>query len=72
MSHTIGSRIQLARVKNGQSREHVAAACGVTAQTVANWETDKTTPGLEHAEPLCAILGISASTLIYGREKRSA
>lgn len=69
MSHTIGSRIQLARLKNGQSREHIAAACGVTAATVKNWENEETSPHLSHAEPLCNVLGISPSMLILGREK---
>lgn len=68
MDNTIGARIQRSRLKNGQSREHVAAACGVTGQTVKNWETDKYSPDLRHAEPLCRLLGISPSMLIFGHE----
>ncbi len=72
MSNTIGSRIQFARLKNGLSREHIAAACGVTAQAVAKWENDQSDPGMSNAEPLCKVLGISASMLIFGREKKVA
>lgn len=68
MSNTIGSRIQAARLKNGQSREHIAAACKVTAQAVALWETDQSSPNIRHADPLCKVLGISPSRLIFGRE----
>lgn len=59
----IGSNIQMTRQAAGLTQEQLAAAIGVSRQTVAKWEAGETSPDLEHAAALADALGCSLDAL---------
>lgn len=63
---TTGSRIKKARELAQLSREELAQALGVSSKSIANWETDRTTPQNKMAV-LEAVLGVDLSDPAHPR-----
>ena len=59
----IGANIQVTRQAAGLTQEQLAAAVGVSRQTVAKWESGETSPDLEHAAALADALGCTLDAL---------
>ena len=59
-----GTRARARRVELNLSREYVAAAVGVSAQTISNWETGATDPPLAKAALLANALKIELNDLL--------
>ena len=47
-THDTARELRAWREAAGLTREHVAAAAGVTARTIENWELGRATPRVEH------------------------
>ena len=60
----IGANIQMTRLAAGFTQEQLAAAVGVSRQTVAKWESSETSPDLEHAAALADALGCTVDALV--------
>lgn len=60
---SIGDNIQVTRQAVGLTQEALAAAVGVSRQTVAKWETGETSPDLQHAAALADALGCTIDEL---------
>jgi len=60
----IGANIQKTRSAAGLTQEQLAAAVGVSRQTVAKWESGETSPDLEHAAALADALGCTVDALV--------
>lgn len=67
---TIGDRIRTARARTGKTTTEIAAAVGVVARTIENWERGRGEPVLSQAPALCEALAVSLPVLVYGRERR--
>ncbi len=65
----IGQFIATKRREQNLTQEQLAEKIGVSNKTVSKWETGKTMPEYSVVEPLCAVLNISVSELIAGKEK---
>lgn len=65
MSTRVPSRIMLLRIAKGLRQEDIAAAVGVSPQTVSNWETGRTEPKLKarQFQKLCSMLGVTIDEL---------
>lgn len=63
---TLGGRILRARDLTGMTLEDAAARVGVTAETFAEWETDRSEPRSNKLATLAGVLGISPTWLISG------
>lgn len=61
MSEFSASRLTLARERNGWFRKELASRCGITAQTVSNWETGSTLPSRRTIADLAETLGFPES-----------
>jgi transcriptional regulator with XRE-family HTH domain len=64
---TIGGRISLARDALGLSVGQVSAIAGVTAETWANWENDRSEARANRLDMLARILQVSIAWLLDGR-----
>ena len=53
----VGQRLRNARTVVGLSQEVFAKRIGVTARSVANWETERTSPTLRDLFRLCEVFG---------------
>ena len=60
----IAENIQNTRLIAGFTQEQLAAAVGVSRQTVAKWESGETSPDLEHARVLADALGTTLDGLV--------
>ncbi len=60
---SIGENILATRQSAGLTQEQLAAAVGVSRQTVAKWEAGDTSPDLEHAASLADALGCTIDAL---------
>lgn len=56
---TLGQRIRSKRKQQKIAVEELAEYIGVTRQTVANWEADKSEPTMMNFTQLCNIFGVS-------------
>ena len=64
----IGKFISECRKQKGLTQAQLAEALGVSDKSVSRWETGKTMPDLSFYEPLCEILDIQISELLYARK----
>ena len=64
----IGRFISECRKQKGLTQAQLAEALGVSDKTISRWETGKTMPDLSFYEPLCEILDIQISELLYARK----
>lgn len=60
----VGEKLMKLRKKRGMSQQQVAAALGVTRQTVSNWECDQGAPALDKASELARLYGVSLDDLV--------
>ena len=60
----IAESIQATRTAIHLTQEQLAAAVGVSRQTVAKWESGETSPDLEHAAALAETLGTTLDMLV--------
>lgn len=60
----VGEKLMKLRKKRGLSQQEVAAALGVTRQTVSNWECDQGAPALDKAAGLARLYGVSLDDLV--------
>jgi transcriptional regulator with XRE-family HTH domain len=63
---TLGGRITRARDLAGLTLEETASRLGVTTDTLAEWETDRSEPRANKVMTLAGVLGISPAWLISG------
>ncbi len=63
---TLGGRITSARDLAGLTLEEAASRVGVTAETLAEWESDRSEPRANKVMTLAGILGVSPAWLISG------
>lgn len=63
------NNIKNIRNRQNMSAEHVARELGVTRQTVMNWESGKTEPGVSHIRAMCTLFGVTAEELLKEDEK---
>lgn len=64
----IGRFISECRKQKGLTQAQLAEALGVSDKTISRWENGKTMPDLSIYEPLCEILDIQISELLYARK----
>lgn len=64
----IGRFISECRKQKGLTQAQLAEALGVSDKSVSRWENGKTMPDLSIYEPLCEILDIQISELLYARK----
>lgn len=64
----IGRFISECRKQKGLTQAQLAEALGVSDKSISRWETGKTMPDLSFYEPLCEILDIQISELLYARK----
>jgi transcriptional regulator with XRE-family HTH domain len=63
---TLGGRITRARDLAGLTLDDAASRIGVTADTLAEWETDRSEPRANKIMTLAGVLGVSPAWLITG------
>lgn len=63
----IGAFIAEMRKEKGLTQEQLAELLGNSQKSISRWENGKTMPDLSLYEPLCEILGIQVSELLYGK-----
>lgn len=68
-SSDIGVRLRLARERLGLSRRRVSTLAGLAPETVYSIENTNRVPGIDTAEKLASVLGVSPAWLAYGGEK---
>ena len=61
----ICERVRHFRLQSGMEQKVLAAALGITANSVSNWEAGRSRPDVNHLPKLCEVLGISLYEL-YG------
>lgn len=64
----IGSFISECRKDKGLTQAQFAELLGLSDKSVSRWENGKTMPDLSLYEPICSILGIQVSELLYSRK----
>lgn len=64
MESTLGKRIAAHRIRLGWTREDLAEKLGVTAQTVDEWEADRTCPDIYMLAKLAQLFGITTDELM--------
>lgn len=64
----IGRFISECRKQKGLTQAQLAEALGVSDKSVSRWENGKTMPDLSIYEPLCEILEIQISELLYAQK----
>ena len=60
----IGKNLQKLRKQKSLTQEALAEAVGVARQTIAKWETEESTPDLELAGRLSAVLDVALDDLV--------
>lgn len=63
---TLGGRITRARDLAGLALEDTASRIGVTAETLSEWETDRSEPRANKVMTLAGVMGVSPAWLISG------
>lgn len=63
----IGTFIAEMRKEKGMTQEQLAELLGTSQKSISRWENGKTMPDLSLYEPLCEILGVQVSELLYGK-----
>ena len=63
---TLGGRIAHARDLTGQETAEVASQIGVTEETLAEWESDRSEPRANKLMTLAGVMGVSPAWLISG------
>lgn len=66
---TFGARVLAARTTLSMDRERLATKLGVTAKTIAAWETDRSLPRSNKTQMLAAMLNVSLRWLLSGRSE---
>lgn len=64
----IGARLNQARIEAKLTQEQVAAALGVSRQTISNWENGKTYPDIVSVIKLSDLYEISLDLLLKGKD----
>lgn len=59
----IADKLLALRKRSGLSQQEVAAAIGVTRQTISNWELGQGSPALDKAAELARLYGVSLDDL---------
>lgn len=67
----LAGNIYRLRAERGMSQEELAAALGVSRQSVSKWETGAATPELDKVAALAALFGVTMDELVLG-EARTA
>lgn len=67
----LAGNIYRLRTARGMSQEELAAALGVSRQSVSKWETGAATPELDKVAALAALFGVTMDELVLG-EARTA
>ena len=67
----LAGNIYRLRAARGMSQEELAAALGVSRQSVSKWETGAATPELDKVAALAALFGVTMDELVLG-EARTA
>ncbi|MDD3417430.1 MAG: helix-turn-helix transcriptional regulator [Lachnospiraceae bacterium] len=62
-------RLKKLRKESGYTQEKLAELLMVSADSISNYETGKTTCMPEHVTKICQILNISADNLYFGFQK---
>ncbi len=65
----IGKFIEIKRREQLLTQQQLAERIGVSNKTVSKWENGRSLPDYSVVEGLCAVLNISVSELIAGKEK---
>lgn len=64
----IGQFMSVCRKEKGLTQAQLAERLGVSDKSISRWETGKTMPDLSLYEPLCEILDIKISELLYAKK----
>ncbi len=67
----ISQNLLTLRKRNHYSQEDVAAAVGVSRQTIAKWECGESTPDISYAAKLAELYGVTLDELVTFREGES-
>ena len=65
----LGENILKSRKRSGLSQEQLGEQCGVTRQTISNWELGETAPNPEQLKLLSKALNISIDELLDNEVK---
>lgn len=60
----ISDKLAALRRRSGKSQQEVAAAIGVSRQTVSNWELGQGSPALDKAAELARLYGVTIDDLV--------
>ena len=60
----LGQAIRILRVRQGLTQGQLAEKCGMSVQTVSDWETGKKWPPKGSSERVCEALGVPTSYLM--------
>ena len=63
---TFGDRLAVAREAQGLSAEQLARRLGLKAETLENWEADRSAPRANRLQMLAGFLGVSMVWLLTG------
>lgn len=66
----VGKHIKKIRKEKNLTQDELAERLHCTRQTISNYETGKSEPGIEVLIELAGVLGVEISDLIYGPKKR--
>lgn len=69
---TPGARIKAARLRLEINRSELGRRCGVSGQTVLNWEDNRVRPGGKHLDLLAEALSLSPAEIMFGETDRPA
>lgn len=64
---SLGKTISRLRTERGMSQDDLAAALGVSRQSVSKWETDRSVPELDKLVKLSQLFGVSLDELVQGK-----
>lgn len=59
--------LKAARVNMELSRKSAADAIGVSVATLKNWESGKTSPGVDKVDKICDVYQIAYDCLFFGK-----
>ena len=65
---SLGNTISRLRTEHNLSQEDLAAALGVSRQSISKWETDASTPELEKLIKLSETFGVSLDELVLDKK----
>ena len=67
---SLGARIKIRRKALGLTAQFVASELNVASSTYFDWENERGIKGENYYEPLCAILRMSLTELITGKNRQ--